>query len=75
MKLLENRFGVSSDPVKSFKSWGFPVLREKVYLYVAPWFSGMKGPSGIVSLPAVEKELISLALKSLGRSLLNVDCV
>ena len=72
------------EPTKKYERWARllfatrdpPVLRAKVYFYVAPWFNGMKGPSGLVcSLPAVEKELISLASASSRGLLLNVDGV
>jgi hypothetical protein len=59
-----------------FKSRDPPILREQAYLYLAPWFSGSKGPSNLpCSLPAVEKELIALASAYFKDTLLNVDGV
>lgn len=39
-----------------------PTLREKVYVALVSWHTGMAGPSGLrSSVPAVEKEVIALA--------------
>jgi hypothetical protein len=43
-----------------FASFDPPVLKEPTYLYIAPWFSHSRGPSGLIcSLPEVEKEVIA----------------
>lgn len=69
-------------PTKKYSRWAKalfssidpPILKESVYFYVAPWYSGSRGLSGdIISLPAVEKELIALASFQFGDILLNVD--
>lgn len=57
-----------------FQSFDPPILKENTYLYIAPWYSHSVGPSGMpCSLPAVEKELISLASLQFQSTLLNVD--
>lgn len=59
-----------------FSSFDPPILKEPIYLYVAPWYSTLRGPSGLIcSLPAVEKEIISLASEQFKSTLLNVDGV
>jgi hypothetical protein len=58
--------------------WSFdpPILKEQINLYLAPWYSYSKGPAGLVcSLPAAEKELISIASVQFRETLLNVDGV
>ena len=51
-----------------------PRLREPVKLYVLPWRTTSRGPSGLLgSLPAAEKEVIALAGAHYGDGLLNVD--
>lgn len=51
-----------------------PQLREPVKLYVLPWRTTSRGPSGLLgSLPAAEKEVIPLASAQHGHGLLNVD--
>lgn len=63
-KWAENLF-ITYDP---------PRLKQMVYFYVAPWYNGNKGPSGLnSSLPAVEKEIIALASVAFRKTLLNVD--
>ncbi|MFP5111643.1 hypothetical protein ACSU64_04575 [Bacillaceae bacterium C204] len=79
-------FGFESykKPDKKYKAWANvlfskydpPILKEPVYLYLLPWYEGNKGISGLhSSLPALEKELISLASVFYKDSLLNVDGV
>jgi len=72
------------EPTRKFERWAQrlfvsrdpPVLREPVYLYIAPWLKGNNGPSGLAgSLPAVEKEVIALASSQFNDTLLNVDGV
>jgi hypothetical protein len=59
-----------------FTTFEPPVLKQRVYLYLIPWFSGMTGPSGLAgSLPAVEKEVIALAGFQFADSILNRDGV
>lgn len=59
-----------------FKSFDPPVLKDSVFLYLAPWFSDSVAPSGfITSLPAAEKEVIALASEHFRESLLNIDGV
>jgi hypothetical protein len=55
----------SIDPLK---------LKEPIYFYIAPWFTGDKGLSGFsCSLPSVEKEMIAIASLQYVDTLLNVD--
>ena len=62
-------------PMKLYRRWvdalfasaDPPCLREPVYLWIAPWWEGARGPSGLRgSLPAVEKEVIALASVQFG---------
>lgn len=51
-----------------------PRLREPVKLFVMPWRTTTRGPSGLLgSLPAGEKEVIALAGHEYGTTLLNID--
>ncbi|MEH7502926.1 hypothetical protein V7152_13105 [Neobacillus drentensis] len=79
-------FGFDSykKPDKKYKAWANvlfsnfnpPTLKEPIYLYLLPWYEGNKGISGLhSSLPALEKELISLSSVFYKDSLLNVDGV
>lgn len=57
-----------------FKSYDPPILNEEIYFYIAPWFEGQLGLSGLpCSLPAVEKEMIAIASAQFGEILLNKD--
>lgn len=78
------RFQGYRGPRKKYQRWADrlflqmdpPRLKETVYLYLAPWFEGSVGPSGLsVSLPAVEKEVIALASIAFPETLMNVDGV
>jgi hypothetical protein len=71
-------------PQKKYQRWASvlfgtndpPRLKEHVALYIAPWKDGFIGPSGFaVSLPVVEKQVISLASVQFKDSLLNRDGV
>jgi hypothetical protein len=51
-----------------------PQLREPVKLYLLPWRTATRGPSGLLgSLAAGEKEAIALAGAQYGSTLLNTD--
>ena len=57
-----------------FTSCAPPQLRERVYVALISWHTGMRGPSGLeASVAAVEKEVIALASASHPDLLLNVD--
>lgn len=59
-----------------FSSYDPPILKESVNFYVAPWFEGQIGLSGLPgSLPAVEKEMIAIASYQFSETLLNKDGV
>ncbi|MEA4884518.1 MAG: hypothetical protein VB144_12850 [Clostridia bacterium] len=70
-------------PTKKYRRWADvlfqpPVtsarLKRPVSLYLAPWFSDSRGPSGLVcSVAAAEKEIISLASVQFSETLINVD--
>lgn len=75
-------FEAYKQPDKKYKRWAEvlfskydpPTLKEPVYLYLLPWYEGDRGISDLqCSLPALEKELISLASVYYKDSLLNVD--
>jgi hypothetical protein len=77
-------FEAYKKPDKKYKAWANvlfskydpPALIEPIYLYLIPWYEGNTGISGYQSsLPALEKELISLASVFYKDSLLNVDGV
>lgn len=70
------------EPKKKYRRWAEalfetvdpPRLREPVFVYLAPWFSCSRGPSGLLgSVPAAEKEVIALASAVPGDRLLNTD--
>lgn len=69
-------------PSKKYRRWADalferfdpPVLKERVYVAIVSWHEELRGPSGLLgSVPAIEKEIISLASASHGDLLLNVD--
>ena len=69
-------------PTKKYGKWAEtlfvqknqPVLKEKVYFYVMPWYENSKGLSSLISsLPAVEKEIIAIASEQFKNHILNVD--
>lgn len=75
-------FEAYKQPDKKYKKWANvlfseydpPRLNEPIYLYLLPWFKGNEGISGLpCSLPALEKELISLASVYYRDALLNID--
>jgi hypothetical protein len=75
-------FEAYKQPDKKYKKWANvlfssfekPTLKEPIYLYLLPWYKGNEGISGLqCSLPALEKELISLASVYYKDSLLNID--
>jgi hypothetical protein len=76
------KFKAYRKPTKKYEKWANelfanrnpPILKEPVNLYVAPWYTGMKGPSELTcSLPALEKETIALSSATPSNKLLNVD--
>lgn len=77
-------FGFESykQPDKKYKRWANmlfsnydpPTLKEPINFYLIPWYEGNVGISGLkCSLPALEKELISIASVYYRDFLLNVD--
>lgn len=75
-------FKAYRDPAKKYRRWAQalfqtfdpPRLREPVFVYLAPWFTCSRGPSGLMgSVPAAEKEVIALASALQGERLLNTD--
>ncbi|MBB6670056.1 hypothetical protein [Cohnella nanjingensis] len=57
-----------------FSSYNPPILKEPIHFYLAPWYEGQLGLSGLAcSLPAVEKEIIAIASANFGNALLNKD--
>jgi hypothetical protein len=76
------KFEAYQQPTKKYMRWAEaiffsyepPKLKEPIYFYIAPWFTGNKGLSGLTcSLPAVEKEMIAIASVQYSDTLLNVD--
>ena len=77
-------FEAYKKPAKKYKKWAKklfskyepPTLKETINFYLLPWYEGDRGISGLqCSLPALEKELISLASVYYKDDLLNVDGV
>lgn len=57
-----------------FTTYDPPMLKEQVSVYLAPWYVGSRGPSGLTgSVPSAEKEIIALASALYGDRLLNRD--
>jgi hypothetical protein len=76
------RFKAYQKPTKKYIRWSEalfdsydpPTLKEPIYFFIVPWFTGYKGLSGLsCSLPAIEKEMIAIASVQFTDTLLNVD--
>jgi hypothetical protein len=75
-------FQAYKKPNKKYKTWAKalfetndpPKLKEPIFFFIAPWFTGDKGLSGLpCSLPAAEKEMIAIASVQYADTLLNLD--